>query len=80
MTWEWKVWRLRRRWDRARERALLASASTRKPALEKLDAIAGNLVTLEETQLSRRDRHRLFDDIVEGIAEAREIMRQKQDA
>jgi hypothetical protein len=68
--WNWRVRRLRKRWDRLREKALKKKNPIRMDALKKLDAISPNLTTLEEQHLGRVDRARISKDVeinLEGI-------------
>lgn len=75
--WRTSVRRLRKRWDRAREKALRKKDPLRRMALEKLDAIQSNLIILEEQNLTRVDRVRLAKEVEIGIAEVRGLLESK---
>ena len=46
--WKWKIRRLRKRWDRLRERSLKKDEPLRGKLLQDLDTIEQDLRTLEE--------------------------------
>ena len=75
--WNRKARRLRKRWDRLREKALKKGRTIRMAALKKLDAINLNLTTLEEQQLTRSERARLMKIIEIDLAEVRGLMESK---
>lgn len=77
--WNWKVRRLRKKWDRAREKTLKKKGSIRQMALQKLDTIENNLRMLEEQRLSRMDRARLSKEVEIGVAEVRGLLNTKPD-
>lgn len=65
-----KVRKLRKRWDRLREKALKKKQPLRGDILAKLDMIEQNLRVLEERKVSRVERSRLSKEIeidLEGI-------------
>jgi hypothetical protein len=68
--WNWKIRKLRKKWDRLREKALKKDDPLRHTLLEKLDSAENNLRILEEQRLSRVDRARLSKTLeidLEGI-------------
>ena len=65
-----KVRKLRRRWDRLREKALKKKQPLRGDILNKLDLVEQNLRVLEERKVSRVERSRIAKEIeidLEGI-------------
>ena len=75
--WGWKVRRLRKRWDRLREKALKKDEAIRKPALEKLDSIQTSLVMLEEKPIGMMERARLKKEVEIGLEEVKEMLKSK---
>jgi hypothetical protein len=75
--WNWRVRRLRKNWDRTREKTLKKKAQIRKPALEKLDAIENNLRMLEEQSLNRFAKAKLSKDIEINLAGVKEFIKSK---
>ncbi|HLD78699.1 MAG TPA: hypothetical protein VJB16_06750 [archaeon] len=75
--WNAKVRRLRKRWDRLREKALRRHEPVRSQALTKLDTCASNLSTLEEQRLGRLDRARIAKDLEIALAEIKELLKLK---
>ena len=75
--WNWKVRKLRKRWDRLREKALKKKNPIRIEALKRLDSIAPNLTTLEEQRLSRMDKARVSKDVEISLAEVRALIMSK---
>lgn len=75
--WNAKVRKLRKRWDRCREHALRRRDPVRTQALNKLDACASNLATLEEQRLGRLDRARIARDVDIALAEVHELLKLK---
>ncbi len=73
--WGWKVRRLRKRWDRLREKALGKAEPMRRTALEKLDSIHSSLIMLEEKPLGKIDRIRIAKEVEIGLAEVKEILK-----
>ncbi len=72
--WNWRVRRLRKRWDRLREKALKKKNPQRLQALKQLDAVTPNLTMLEEQRLSRMDRARISKEIEISLAEVRALI------
>jgi len=68
--WNWRIRRLRKKWDRIREKSLKKHEPLRHVILEKLDNAENNLRILEEQRLGRVDRARLSKTLeidLEGI-------------
>jgi len=65
-----KVRKLRKKWDRLREKALKKKQPLKEDILPKMDLIENNLRILEERKVSRVERSRLAKEIeidLEGI-------------
>ena len=50
--WDWKIRRLRRKWDRLREKTLKLQSPSRTEILKHLDSIEKNLNVLEEQNIN----------------------------
>jgi DNA-binding transcriptional MerR regulator len=72
--WPRKIRKLRKRWDRLREKSLKKKGLVKKTALEKLDMIEQKLRTLEEQKITRLDRSRLAREIEIDLAEIKAMM------
>ena len=73
-----KVYSLRRRYDRAREKAdKIRNAEKRLYVLRILDQIEPTLVMLEEQRISRWERGRMIRHINNGVSQARAAMKGK---
>jgi len=75
--WERRVRKLRKRWDRLREKADRKHGPLRTRALQRLDAINSSITTMEETQLSRIDRARMAKDAEISLEEVKELLKMK---
>jgi hypothetical protein len=75
--WNWKVRRLRKKWDRLREKTLKKKEPIRKTALEKLDRLEDTLRILEEQRLSRMDKSRMSKELEIGLAEVKGLLQTK---
>lgn len=75
--WNYRVRKLRKRWDRLREKSLKKKNPLRSELLSRLDSISSNLATLEEQRLSRIDRARISKDVEVSLAEIAELIRTK---
>ena len=75
--WEWKVRRLRKKWDRLREKSLKKEEPARHIALEKLDKAEEHLRMLEERRLSRWDRARFIKELEIDLEEIKAILEAK---
>lgn len=76
--WNWKVRRLRKKWDRLREKSLKKKGKIRFMLLEKLDTIEQNLRLLEERRLNRPERARIAKEIEIALAEIKEMVKMKE--
>jgi hypothetical protein len=75
-----KVYRLRRKYDRVREKADRLSDRSRKlKALHILDGVETTLVTLEEQKLTRFDRRRMIFNVREGVEQAKTILKRHEE-
>ncbi len=77
--WGRRIRKLRKRWDRLREKALKKKGLLRKAALERLDNIENNLRTLEETRLTRIERVRIAKDVEISLEEMKEFLKARPD-
>lgn len=75
--WNYKVRKLRKKWDRMREKALKKKNPIRADALKRLDIITPNLTMLEEQKLSRIDRARISKDVEINLAEVKALLETK---
>lgn len=68
--WKRKIRKLRKRWDRLREKALKKKQPLKGDILTKMDVIEQNIRILEERRVNRVERSRLAREIeidLEGI-------------
>jgi DNA-binding transcriptional MerR regulator len=72
--WPRKIRKLRKRWDRLREKSLKKKGLVKKTALEKLDMTEQKLKTLEEQKITRLDRSRLAREIEIDLAEIKAML------
>jgi len=75
--WNWRIRKLRKHWDRAREKALKKEDPIKKMALEKLDAMENNLRVLEEQKLNRVAKARMIKELQIDLAEVKELLKSK---
>ncbi|MFQ5648014.1 MAG: hypothetical protein ACE5FW_02150 [Candidatus Aenigmatarchaeota archaeon] len=75
--WGRKVRKLRKRWDRLREKSLKAEEPVRSSALKKLDETENHLRMLEEQRLTRVDRARLAKEIEINLEEIKALLKSK---
>jgi DNA-binding transcriptional MerR regulator len=75
--WGWKIRRLRKRWDRLREKSLRKEPAIRTVLLPKEDQIEQNLRILEERRLNRRERARIAKEVEIDLAEVKAILKSK---
>ena len=75
--WNYKVRKLRKKWDRLREKTLKKKNPIRAEALNKLDSVSPNLITLEEQKLGRVDRARISKDVEINLAEVKALIETK---
>jgi hypothetical protein len=69
-----KIRKLRKRWDRIREKTLKKNASKRADLLPKEDQIEQNVRILEERHLHRGERARLIKEVEIDLAEVKAIL------
>jgi len=77
--WPRKIRKLRKRWDRLREKSLKKKGLVKKAALEKLDMTEQKLKTLEEQRITRLDRSRLAREIEIDLAEIKAMLQATPD-
>ena len=72
-----KIRKLRKRWDRLREKTLKKDQSLKSRLLTKEDQIEQNLRILEERQLHRGERERLIKELEIDLAEIKGLLNSK---
>jgi DNA-binding transcriptional MerR regulator len=77
--WPRKIRKLRKRWDRLREKTLKKKGLVKKTALEKLDMTEQKLKTLEEQKITRLDRSRLAREVELDLAEIKAMLQATPD-
>jgi len=77
--WNWRVRRVRRRWDRIREHALEKKGRVRENALERLDQVEDKVRMLEEEHLSRRDRVKILRETEMVLANINDLVEKGED-
>jgi hypothetical protein len=75
MGWRWKTQRIRRKWDRLREKALEKEGRVRSEALKQLDMTEDKVRMLEEQSLYRRDRVRIIREIELELGNTSDLIR-----
>ncbi len=75
--WKWKIRRLRKRWDRLREKSLKKEEPIRTDILKKLDAIENNLRTLEEQKMNRILRAKISKEVEIDLAEVEALLKSR---
>ena len=70
--------KIRKKWDREREKALKLKEPLRSGVLKKLDQIELNLRSLEEQRLGRIDLARLMKEAEIDLEETKAIMKSKE--
>jgi flagellar biosynthesis/type III secretory pathway M-ring protein FliF/YscJ len=75
--WNNKVRKLRKRWDRCREKALKKKGSYKRNLLEKLDLVETKLKTIEEQNLNRATRARMSKEIEIDLEEIKELLKEE---
>jgi hypothetical protein len=78
--WNWRVRRLRRKWDRVREKSLKKKGQLRAELLARLDIVENQLRMMEEQRLTRLDRRRFYREVAVALAEIREILKMKEES
>ena len=77
--WDYKIRKLRKRWDRCREKSLKKKNPERKILLEKLDGIETQLRPLEEQQLNRASKAKMAKEVEINLEEVKEILKAKDE-
>lgn len=75
--WKNKVKKLRKKWDRLREKSLNKNEPLRGSLLQKLDGLENNLRTLEEQNMDKVSRARLSKELEIGLEEIKAILKLK---
>ena len=75
--WDKKIRNLRKNWDRVREKTLTKEGSLKAKLLEKEDQIEQNLRLLEERDLHRIERNRLYNEVETSVKEMKTILEAK---
>lgn len=75
--WNWRIRRLRKKWDRLREKTLKKPKGMRLSILEKLDIIENNVRTLEERTLVRHERARISKEVELDLVEIGAMLKEK---
>ncbi len=75
--WGRRIRKLRKRWDRLREKTLKKDASVRTRLLQREDQIEQNLRILEERRLNRGERARLARELELDLAEIKDMVKAK---
>ncbi|MBN2101596.1 MAG: hypothetical protein JW716_01855 [Candidatus Aenigmarchaeota archaeon] len=73
-----KIRKLRKKWDREREKALKLKEPLRTNVLKKMDQIELNIRSLEEQRLGRVDVARLTKETEIDLEETKAIMKSKE--
>ena len=74
-----RVRKLRKKWDRLREKALKKGQPLKGDILVKLDQIEQNLRILEERKVNRFERSRLAKEIEIDLEEIKTLVKMKED-
>ena len=77
--WSARVRRVRRKWDRTREKVLRKKPEKKQELLEKLDQIEAGLRMLEEKELTRTDRYRVLKEVEVGLEEVISVLNPRDD-
>jgi hypothetical protein len=72
--WGHRIRKLRKRWDRLREKSLKKDAGIRATLLPREDQIEQNLRILEERKLNRRERARLAKEVEIDLVEMKAML------
>lgn len=75
--WGWKIRRLRKKWDRIREKSLKKKGRLKSDMLAKLDQVENSLRMLEERNPSRIERARLAKEVSIDLSELKEMLKMK---
>ena len=73
--WKGKIYKLRRKYDRIREKAdLLDNQQQKMDVLRILDQIENTLIMLEERRIGRFERKRLASSVKSSLEKAKAIL------
>ena len=72
--WDRKIRKLRKKWDREREKALRKKSDQRLEILSKLDTVEDKLKMLEERELTRVDKARIAKEVEIELAGVEAMM------
>lgn len=75
--WGWKIRRIRKKWDRIREKALKKKEPLKANLLTRLDQVENSLRMLEERRLTRLERARLAREVDLDLSELKEMLKMK---
>lgn len=75
--WGRRIGKLRKRWDRIREKALKKDEPLKGSMLMRLDQVENNLRMLEERALTRVERARLAREVELDLSELNETLKMK---
>ncbi len=76
--WKWRVRKIRKHWDRLREKSLKKQEPLRSTLLAKLDQIENNLRVLEERKsITRIERARISKEIEIDLEEVKALVKSK---
>ncbi len=73
-----RVRKIRKKWDRQREKALKLKGSLRTEVLKKLDQIELNVRSLEEQSIGRIDSARIMKEAEIDLEETNAIMKSRE--
>ncbi len=73
-----RIRKLRKRWDRQREKTLKINEPLKSQILKKLDQIELNIRTLEERRLNRVELARIEKEVEIDLEETRAVLRTKE--
>ncbi len=75
--WDKKVKNLRKKWDRVREKSLEKEGPIRAKLLEKEDQVEQNLRLLEERELHKVERSRMYAEVETIVGEIKKLLEAK---
>jgi hypothetical protein len=75
--WGWRIRRLRKKWDRIREKSLKKDEPLKGNLLTRLDQVENSLRMLEERRLGRIEKARLAREVDLDLSELKEMLKMK---
>ncbi len=75
--WNWRIRKLRKKWDRIREKTLKKKDPLKANMLARLDQVENSVRMLEERRLSRLERARLAKEVDVDLSELKEMLKMK---